>query len=173
MLLSLTSSGVDSIVQLITVVIIFLFVLVLTYSATRFTAELQKGKMSRANIDVIETLKIAPTKYIQIVKIGEKYFSYVICKDTVTLLGELSEDDVSELEKTQTSSLFDVSFKVFYRFRSAFGEKANINITHIGMKNGNLFAIFGHFGLESVFLVGISVIELVLTHYRVACTCCA
>lgn len=111
MLLLLTSSGVDSIVQLITVTIIFIFVLVLTYVATKFTAEIQKGKMSKSNIDIVETLKIAPTKYIQIVKIGEKYFSYVVCKDTVTLLGEISESDVSELDKTKTSSLFDVSFK--------------------------------------------------------------
>ena len=118
MLLLSTSSSVDSIVQLITAVIIFVFVLVLTYLATKFTAELQKGKMSKSNIDVIETLKIAPTKYIQIVKIGEKYFSYVVCKDTVTLLGELSEFDISELDKTQTSSLFDVSFKeVFEKFK--------------------------------------------------------
>ncbi len=111
MLLSSTSSGVDSIVQLLTVVVIFIFVLVLTYIATKFTAELQKGKMSNSNIHIVETLKIAPTKYIQIVRIGEKYFSYVVCKDTVTLLGELAKNDVLELGKTQTSSLFDVSFK--------------------------------------------------------------
>ena len=111
MLLTSTSSGVDSIVQLLTVVIIFIFVLVLTYIATRFTAELQKGKMANSNIDIVETFKIAPTKYIQIARIGEKYFSYVVCKDTVTLLGELTKNDVLELGKTQTSSIFDVSFK--------------------------------------------------------------
>ena len=118
MLLSSTSSRVDSIVQLITVMIIFIFVLVLTYFATKLTAELQRGRMSKSNIDIVETFKIAPTKYIQIVRIGEKYFSYVVCKDTVTLLGEISKDDVVELDKTKTSSLFDASFKdVFEKFK--------------------------------------------------------
>ena len=118
MILSSTTRGIDSIVQLITVTIIFIFVLVLTYFVTKFTAELQKGKMSQSNVVIIETLKIAPTQYIQIVRIGEKYFSYVVCKDTVTLLGELSKDDVLELGKDKTSSLFDVSFKeVFEKFK--------------------------------------------------------
>ncbi len=89
----------ESIGQLLTVFLIFIFVLVLTYFATKFTAGLQKNRMTGANVEILETVKIAPTKYIQIVRIGEKYFSYVVCKDTVTLLGELSADDISVPEK--------------------------------------------------------------------------
>lgn len=101
---------IESVVQLLTVILIFIFVLVLTYLATKFTASFQKSKMSGANVEILETVKIAPTKYIQIVRIGEKYFSYVVCKDTVTLLGELSRDDISVPEKGG-SVVNNISFK--------------------------------------------------------------
>ena len=56
-------------------------------------------------MEIVETLKIAPTKYIQVVRIGEKYFSYVVCKDTVTLLGELAKDDITEFAKDGENAL--------------------------------------------------------------------
>ena len=68
----------DSIVQLLTVLLIFIFVLALTYFTTKLTAGFQKGRYQSANVEIIETLRIAPTKYIQIVRIGEKYYSYVV-----------------------------------------------------------------------------------------------
>ncbi len=64
----------DSIVQLLTVLLIFIFVLALTYFTTKLTAGFQKGRYQSANVEIIETLRIAPTKYIQIVRIGEKYY---------------------------------------------------------------------------------------------------
>lgn len=91
----LTASRFDSIVQLITVVLIFIFVLALACIATMLAAGVQKGKMMSPNVEVIETFKLAQNKYIQIVRIGEKYFSIVVCKDTVTLLGEIAKDDIT------------------------------------------------------------------------------
>ena len=85
--------------QLITVILIFIFVLALTYFVTRFTASVQMGRFQNANLEIIETYKIAPAKYIQVVRIGEKYFSYVVCKETVTLLGELAKDDIVGFKK--------------------------------------------------------------------------
>ncbi len=118
MLLSSTSNRFDSFVQLLTVLLIFIFVLALTYFFTKLTAGLQKGRLAGSNVEVMETFKIAPTKYIQIVKIGKKYFSYVVCKDTVTLLGELTDDDISNLDKAETSSAINLNFKdIFDKFR--------------------------------------------------------
>jgi flagellar protein FliO/FliZ len=105
----------DSIVQLITVLLIFIFVLVLAYFVTRLTAGIQKGRMTGANVEIIETLKIAPNKYIQIVRIGEKYFSYIVCKDTVTLLGEMTKDELPDVEKTKTEpALKNANFKEIF-----------------------------------------------------------
>lgn len=107
----------DSIVQLFTVLLIFVFVLALAYITTKLTARLAKGRYQSANVEIVETLKIAPTKYIQVVRIGEKYFSYVVCKDTVTLLGELAKDDITEFAKDGENALA-VSFKdIFEKLR--------------------------------------------------------
>ena len=107
----------DSIVQLLTVLLIFIFVLALTYFTTKLTAGFQKGRYQSANVEIIETLRIAPTKYIQIVRIGEKYYSYVVCKDTVTLLGELAKDDLAEIAKNNENTA-PVSFKDIFEARS-------------------------------------------------------
>ncbi|MBO5030714.1 MAG: flagellar biosynthetic protein FliO [Lachnospiraceae bacterium] len=118
MLLSSTSNRFDSIVQLLTVLLIFIFVLALTYFSTKLTAGLQKGRLAGSNVEILETFKIAPSKYIQVVRIGEKYFSYVVCKDTVTLLGEMTGDDISKFRKAETSQAVNVNFKeVFDKFR--------------------------------------------------------
>lgn len=98
--------------------LIFIFVLALTYFATKLTAGLQKGRLAGSNVEVLETFKIAPTKYIQVVRIGKKYFSYVVCKDTVTLLGEMTEDDITALGGEETGSAANISFKdILDRFR--------------------------------------------------------
>ena len=118
MLLSSISNRFDSIVQLLTVLLIFIFVLALTVLTTKFTAGIQKSRMTGSNIKIVETLKIAPTKYIQITKIGEKYFSYIVCKETVTLLGELTKDDISIVESEHKNAVLNTSFReVFDKMR--------------------------------------------------------
>lgn len=118
MLLSSTSKRADSIGQLLTVILIFIFVLALTYFATKLTAGLQKGRLAGSNVEVLETLRIAPTKYIQIVRTGRKYFAYVVCKDTVTLLGEMAEEDAASWNRAGTEPAAGISFKdVFDKFK--------------------------------------------------------
>ena len=114
MLLSSTSKRFDSIGQLLTVTLIFLFVLALTYFATKLTAGLQKGRLAGSNVEILETFKIAPNKYIQVVQIGKKCFCYVVCKDTVTLLGELSMEDTAALNRAGTVSTGSINFKEIF-----------------------------------------------------------
>lgn len=95
MLLALDSNnGINSFAQFLTVLIIFVGVLALTYFTTRWVASYQKGKMMSGNIQVIETFKITQNKFIQIVRIGEHYYAIAIGKDTITMLGELKEDEI-------------------------------------------------------------------------------
>jgi flagellar protein FliO/FliZ len=109
----------ESIVQLITVVLIFVFVLALAYFMTRLTAGVTKGKLSSPNIEVIETFKIAQNKYIQVVRVGVKYYSYIVCKDTVTLLGEMNKDEIPEIEKAKKEPAYNLNFKeIFDRLKS-------------------------------------------------------
>jgi flagellar protein FliO/FliZ len=104
----------DSIVQLITVVLIFVFVLVLAYFTTRLTAGVTKGKLSGANIEVLETFKVAQNKYIQVVRVGERYYSYIVCKDTVTLLGEMDKDDIPIMQDPKKDNALNLNFKEIF-----------------------------------------------------------
>jgi len=87
--------GLNSFVELMTVLIIFVFVLGITYFSTVWIANFQKGKVFSKNIEVIETYKITTNKYLQIVKTGEKYFVIAVCKDTVTFLTELEKEQIT------------------------------------------------------------------------------
>jgi flagellar protein FliO/FliZ len=109
----------DSIVQLITVLLIFIFVLVLAYFAARLTAGVQMGRLKGSNIEVIETFKIAQNKYIQVVRVGEKYYSYIVCKDTVTLLGEMDKSEIPDMENAKKEPALNLNFKeIFDRLKS-------------------------------------------------------
>ena len=92
--LSLSNDGIDRSAQLITVSLIFVFVLALTYFATKFVGNYQKTKLAGNNIQVLETFRISNSKYMQIIKIGEKYFAISVCKDTITYLGDLNAEDL-------------------------------------------------------------------------------
>ncbi len=91
----LTAGGYDSILDLITVLLIFAFVIAITLFTTKYIANYQRVQNAGKNIDVLETYKIAQTKYIQIVKVGTKYVAIAVSKDTVTLLTELQEEQLT------------------------------------------------------------------------------
>lgn len=101
----------ESIWQFITILFIFIFVCVITYLTTRFVGGYQMGKKAASNIEVIETSKVTANKYIQIVKIGKTYFAIAVCKDTITMLTELKEEDLKIIEASNLPSL---SFKEIF-----------------------------------------------------------
>lgn len=108
MLLALNSTtGMNSVAQFITVLLIFIGVLFLTYFSTRWIASYQKGRMYSSNISVVETFKITANKYIQIIRIGERYFAIAVGKDEVTLLAELKEDELTLQNVIQTTPTED------------------------------------------------------------------
>lgn len=91
------SDGINSFVQFLTVLILFLFVLVITYFTTRYIAGIEKNKYTAGNMELIETLRISNNKYLQILKIGSRYLCIAVCKDTVTMLAELNEEEIKEI----------------------------------------------------------------------------
>lgn len=91
-------TGVNGIAQLLAVTAIFILVLALTYFTTRFIGSYQKGKLAGSNIRIMETQRLSNNKLIQIVAVGDKCFAVAVCKDTVTLLGEINKDSLKEKE---------------------------------------------------------------------------
>ncbi len=98
----LTIDTLDNVTRFLTLLLIFGFVLAVTYFTTRYIANFQKGRLRNANISVIETAQIAPGRYIQIIRIGSRYLAVAVGKDTVTMLMELKEDDIQLLEDKGT-----------------------------------------------------------------------
>lgn len=90
----LTLNSLNNIARFFTLLLIFVFVLAITYFTTRFIANYQKGKMQGGNITIIETARIAQDKYIQIIKIGTKYIAVAVSKNEVSFLTELSEKEL-------------------------------------------------------------------------------
>lgn len=100
MQLAVSTTRFEAFVQLITLVLIFALVLGLTYFVTRFVGNYQKDKLTGTNISVIETIRISSSKYIQLIQIGSRYFAIAVCKDTVTLIGEIEQDDLILTDNT-------------------------------------------------------------------------
>ena len=80
----LLSSALGSFIQLLGVLIIFLFVLAITYFTTKWIGNYQKTNVGNK-------------KFIAIVKAGEVYLVVAVGKDDVTLLTQLTEEQLSEV----------------------------------------------------------------------------
>lgn len=87
-------SSLQSFSRLLGVLLIFAFVLVITYFCTRWLARYQKGLNPNRNIRVLETFRVTNNKFIQIVEIGKVCLAIAICKDTITVLCQLNEEDL-------------------------------------------------------------------------------
>ncbi|MDF2868902.1 MAG: hypothetical protein K0R05_477 [Anaerocolumna sp.] len=98
----------NNVFQLIGVTFLFLFVLVITYVTTKLIGGIKAGTLTESNFKVIDTYKVTQNKYMQIIKIGSKYFVIAVCKDTIQLITELQEEDIVLKEK---SSKTNISFQ--------------------------------------------------------------
>ncbi len=92
------SGRTDSYVQFMTILVLFVFVLGITYAVTKWIGGYQKSASSNANMEIVETLRMSNNKYVQIIRIGQKYLAVAVCKDSVTMLTEIPKDDLCLLE---------------------------------------------------------------------------
>lgn len=104
-----------NILQLLGMVVVFVLVLAATYYITKWIAKSGVVQPYSRNIEVIETFKIAPNKYIQIIRLGNRYYSVGVTKDNITFLSALDEEqlDLQEPDATlQNASFLDVMSRV-------------------------------------------------------------
>lgn len=106
-MLLVNQGALESLTQFLSALVIFIFVLAITWFTTRYIANFQKQSMSGRNIEVIETTKITPNKFLQIIKVGEQYLLIAVCKDTVTMLAQL---DGAHLIMGNTDSTIPMDF---------------------------------------------------------------
>lgn len=111
-MLLVTTSAIDSAAQLLTVIVLFIVVLIATWLTTRYIASVQKGKLSGSNFETVDTFRLSQNKYVQIIRIGHRYLAVAVCKDTVTVLCELQEDEITFRDEAFTQKA--VSFEDFF-----------------------------------------------------------
>lgn len=84
----------ENVMQLLGLLIVFLFVLAATYFTSKWVGANGQGKTKNRNINVIETYKLNQNKYIQIIKVTDKYLVVAVSKDTVEFLTEIDEKNI-------------------------------------------------------------------------------
>ncbi len=92
----LLSSSFHSLVQLIGALIIFAFVLGITYLTTRWMGGFQKSRSNNKNLHIIETINVGNNKYISIVEAGTVYLVVSVGKDEVHLLAQLTREQLKD-----------------------------------------------------------------------------
>ena len=88
------SGSVEGVAQFLTVLVIFFIVLVVTYYTTRFIGRYQKLQGFNKNFEAIETYRVTGNKFLQLVRVGKRYFIVAVGKDDIRLISEISKDDI-------------------------------------------------------------------------------
>ena len=114
----LLTGGSSGYAQFITVLLLFVVVLGITAAVTKWMANYQKQQSANENIEVIETTRIANNKYIHIIRAGGRYMVIAVCKDTVTMLGEIPEEQLKEKPPAQRLSFKELLDKAAIKTRA-------------------------------------------------------
>lgn len=93
----LLSTSFQSFVQLLGVLLIFIFVLVITYITTKWLAGYQKSIGKNKNLQVIETVNVGNNKFVSLIAVGKRYITVAVGKEEIHMLTEVDESDLVDL----------------------------------------------------------------------------
>lgn len=109
----LSSHTLSDIAQFFTVLIVFIFVLALSMFCAKWVGNYQKAQLSGGSAEVIETIRIAQGKWLQIIRIGSKYKVIAVSRDNVTYLGDVDESDIKKTDLEEKKSFSEILSKAF------------------------------------------------------------
>ncbi len=81
--------------ELIGLLFILILILFAAFYATKIVGKVSAGQFKHSNFKVIDTYRISPNKYMQIVKVANKYLVIAVSKDSIKFITELEETEVS------------------------------------------------------------------------------
>ncbi|SFR95893.1 flagellar biosynthetic protein FliO [Anaeromicropila populeti] len=124
MILASDTSTFSTVLQLLGAMLIFVIVLIACYYTTKLVGSSRILNGRNRNINIVETVRIAPSKYVQIIQVGRKYIVIGVSKDHIEMLTEIREDEieVNDLKVTEKTIFADVLAKVKTR---QWGDKSN------------------------------------------------
>lgn len=102
--LSGKNSGFYSLWDVVSLILIFVFVILLAYFATKVVAKYQSNMVyNKNNIRIIESFRVDSTKLILIVQIAGEYYALAYSRDNVTLIDKLNPDEINNLKAENSS----------------------------------------------------------------------
>lgn len=102
-------NSVRSLFELFGLILIFVIVLVVCYYTTKFVAGRQLVQKKIGNFEIVETFAISQNKYLQLIRMGNKFIVISVAKDSVSFITELDEAEVCQIQKS--TSMSGKSFK--------------------------------------------------------------
>lgn len=95
----------NSVLSVISLILIFIVIVALAYFTTRFIARHQGNVLNgKSNIRVIESFRVGTNKFIAIIKIGEAFYAIGVGKDEFTMIDKLNPDDLTDFSTIGTES---------------------------------------------------------------------
>lgn len=91
---SILAVSFESFFRLIVSLVMFVLVLGMCYVTTKWIGNFQKGKYGKGNIEIIEAHRVTNNKYIEIVRIGKKYYAVSVSKDRIEKIDTIPETDL-------------------------------------------------------------------------------
>ncbi len=113
------SSG-QNLLEFFGIILIFIIVLVACWATTRFVASKQISGKNTGNFEVVETYAIAKDRFLQVVRIGKKYYAMAVGKENINMICEIPEEDLVLAGKANGTSV-----KGFSNVLGAFIKKRN------------------------------------------------
>lgn len=103
----LLSTRVESFLQLMVALLIFVFVLFIAYATTKWIGGYQKAHMKSKNLQMLETIPAGNNKMIALVKAGTVYLVVSIGKEEIHPLATLTEDQLTDFSFQYNSEKID------------------------------------------------------------------
>lgn len=111
MFLASAFSMLENVFQLIGLLVVFILILAAAYFVTRWVGGQTLQSQRNQNISVIETFRLAPNRFIQIVRLGNKYIAIALSREHVEFLAEIDEEALSLPETRERQVSSNVDFK--------------------------------------------------------------
>lgn len=121
----LSTTSLESFLELIGILLIFVFVLVITYLCVRWMAGYQKIHMKSKNLHIIESVPAGSNKMICLVRAGTEYLVVAVGKEEIHYLATLSEEQLTDMSfKAESTNKKEETFQeIFGQFKDRLSKK--------------------------------------------------
>lgn len=104
MILQGSTRDISSALSVISLILIFIFIVVLAYFTTRFIARYQSNSINtKSNMRVIESIRVSNNKFIAIIEVCNSFYIIGVGKDEITLIDKLDPEDADLIKNSQMS----------------------------------------------------------------------